>query len=269
MKSVGADFRSAGAQTKRINFDGTPAAYERITNDQILRETTMFDLLREADLYNLQLQNGLMAFDARYDNITPYGAASPNRQGFEVGLNWVGCKDAVKLNASYLSQSEIRGQGTLNLRNFARLDANATIAINKLLKWKKSIELTAGMRSDNTTRDGEAGVPSVDLQTDVLSLGFSANIVSDLDIVLGLQQHTYAGFEFVNQTDKYDQIINFTEFTVDGSQQMIGGGLRWNFSEKTYLMGQFNQFSQNNNLVDDVLPSYTINNFAFIYSMQF
>ena len=157
----------------------------------------------------------------------------------------------------------------MNLRNFARLDANATIAINKLLKLEKSIELTAGMRSDNTTRDGEAGVPSVDLQSDVLSLGFSANIVSDLDIVLGLQQHTYAGFEFVNQTDKYDQIINFTEFTVDGSQQMIGGGLRWNFSEKTYLMGQFNQFSQNNNLVDDVLPSYTINNFAFIYSMQF
>ncbi|HRG27226.1 MAG TPA: hypothetical protein PLJ00_04975 [Chitinophagales bacterium] len=269
MKSVGADFRSAGAQTKRINFDGTPAAYERITNDQILRETTMFDLLREADLYNLQLQNGLMAFDARYDNITPYGAASPNRQGFEVGLNWVGCKEAVKLNASFLSQSEIRGQGTLNLRNFARMDANATIAINKLVKWKKSIELTAGMRSDNTSRDGEAGVPSVELQTDVLSVGFSANIVSDLDIVLGLQQHTYAGFEFVNQTDKYDQIINFTEYTVDGSQQMIGGGLRWNFSEKTYLMGQFNQFSQNNNLVDDVLPSYTINNFAFIYSMQF
>ena len=127
---------------------------------------------------------------------------------------------------------------------------------------EKSIELTAGMRSDNTTRDGEAGVPSVDLQSDVLSLGFSANIVSDLDIVLGLQQHTYAGFEFVNQTDKYDQIINFTEFTVDGSQQMIGGGLRWNFSEKTYLMGQFNQFSQNNNLTAlTILLSFTVCNF--------
>ncbi len=269
MKSVDANFRSAGAQTKRINFDGTPAAYERITNDQVLRELTMFDLMRESDLYNLQLQTGLMAFDAKYDNITPFGAATPNRQGFELGLNWAGWHDAVKLNASYLAQSEIRGQGTLNLRNFTRMDANATIAINKLLKWNKSIELTAGMRSDNTSRAGEAGVPSVDLQTNVISLGISANVVSDLDLVFGIQQHTYAGFEFVNQTDKYDQIINFNEYTVDGSQQLIGGGLRWNFSEKTYLMGQFNQFSQNNNVVDDVLPSYSINNFAFIYSMKF
>ena len=269
MKSVDANFRSAGAQTKRINFDGTPAAYERITNDQVLRELTMFDLMRESDLYNLQLQTGLMAFDAKYDNITPFGAATPNRQGFELGLNWAGWHDAVKLNASYLAQSEIRGQGTLNLRNFTRMDANATIAINKLLKWNKAITLTAGMRSDNTSRAGEAGVPSVDLQTNVISLGINANVVSDLDLIFGIQQHTYAGFEFVNQTDKYDQIINFNEYTVDGSQQLIGGGLRWNFSEKTYLMGQFNQFSQNNNVVDDVLPSYSINNFAFIYSMKF
>ena len=269
MKSVDANFRSAGAQTKRINFDGTPAAYERITNDQVLRELTMFDLLREADLYNLQLQTGLMAFDAKYDNITSFGAATPNRQGFELGLNWAGWHDAVKLNASYLAQSEIRGQGTLNLRNFTRMDADATIAVNKLLKWNKKIELTAGMRSDNTNRDGEAGVPSVDLQTDVISLGFTANVVADLDIVFGFQQHSYLGFEFVNQTDKYDQIINFNEYVVDGSQQITGGGLRWNFSEKTYLMGQYNRFMQNNNLVGDVLPSYSINNFAFIYSMKF
>ncbi|MBK7442892.1 MAG: hypothetical protein IPI65_15575 [Bacteroidetes bacterium] len=68
------------------------------------------------------------------------------------------------------------------------------------------------------------------MQTDDFSLGFTANVVADLDIVFSFQQHSYLGFEFVNQTDKYDQIINFNEYVVDGSQQITGGGLRWNFS---------------------------------------
>jgi hypothetical protein len=269
MKSVGADFRSPGAQTKRINFDGIPSAFERITNDQVIRELNTLDLMREADLFNLQLQSGLMAFDPKYDNITPYGNASPNRQGYEIGINWMGWKKAVKLNAAYLSQTEIRGQGTLNLRAFTRMEVSGEIAINELLKWKKSIAIQAAMRSDKTARPGEAGVPSVDLTTDIISIGLSANIVSDLDVLIGLQQHTFAGFEFTNQVNAYDEIINFNEYKVDGSQQMIGGGLRWNFSEKAYLMGQYNQLSWNNNVVDDVLPSYTIGNFAFIYSMKF
>ena len=269
MKSVGADFRSPGAQTKRIDFNSAPAAFERITNDQVIRELTTLDLLREADLYNLQLQSGLMAFDPKYDNITPYGDASPNRQGYEIGINWLGWKNAVKLNAAYLAQTEIRGQGTLNLRDFTRMEVSGEIAINELLKWEKSISFQAAMRSDKTNRPGEGGVPSIDLTTDIMSIGLSANVVSDLEILVGMQQHTFAGLEFTNQVNAYDEIINFNEYTVDGSQQIIGGGLRWNFSEKAYLMGQYNQLSWNNNVADDVLPSYTIGNFAFIYSMKF
>lgn len=269
MKSVGVNFRSPGAQTKRINFEATPLAYERITNDQVIREINTLDLMREADLYNLQLQSGLMAFDPKYDNITPYGDATPNRQGFEVGLEWSGWKNAVKLNASYTAQTEIKGQGTLNLRNFTRMEAMGTIAINELVKLKNSIKLEVGLRSDNTSRPGESGVPSVDLNTNILSVGLSANIIADLDMLVGLQQHSFSGFEFTNQVNAYDEIINFREYTVDGNQQLVGGGLRWNFSEKAYLMGQYNQLSWNNNVVDDVLPSYTIGNFAFIYSMKF
>ncbi|MFN0276066.1 MAG: hypothetical protein ACKVPJ_09995 [Chitinophagales bacterium] len=269
MKSVGADFRSPGAQTKRISFNGVPAAYERITNDQIIREFTMLDLLRESDIYNLQLQNGLMEFDPKYDNITPYGEATPNRQGFVLGVNWSGLKSAVTLNAAYSVLSEVRGQGTLTKRDFTRMEAGTTLEIGKLLKIDKKITLDANTRSDATTRAGEAGVPSVDLQNRVLGIGISAEVVSQLEILLGIEQHTFSGFEFTNQVNAYDEIINFNEYIVDGDQQLWGAGLRWNFSEKTYIMGQFNQFSWNNFNTLDVTPSYKINDFAFIYSMKF
>ncbi len=269
MKSVGVDFRSPGAQTKRINFESYPASFERITNDQILRGLTSFDLLRESELYNLQLQDGLMAFDPKYDNITPFGDATPNRQGFETGLNWAGWNEAVKLNTSYLAQTEIRGQGTLIQREFNRISAGVEVEIGKLIKSKKDIIFQADFRQDATNRSGEAGVPDVDIQTDVISVGISAEIVSHLELLAGIQKHSYSGFEFINQVNIYDEIINFTEYPVDGDQQMWGAGARWNFSEKTYLMGQFNQFNLNNYNPLDVTPSYTINNFALIYSMKF
>lgn len=269
LKSVGADFRSPGAQTKRINFESFPASFERITNDQILRGFTSFDLLRESELYNLQLQNGLMDFNPGYDNITPYGDATPNRQGFETGLNWAGWKESVQLNFAFISQTEIRGQGTLVKREFNRMNAGAEIAIGKLLKSKKSIVLNADIRRDQTSRKGEAGVPDVDFNTDIISVGLSAEIISHLELCAGIQNHAYSGFEFSNQVNLYDEIINFTEYYANAEQRIWGAGARWNFSEKTYLMGQFNQFSLNNSNLLDVTPDYTINNFTLIYSMKF
>jgi hypothetical protein len=269
MKSVGADFRSPGAQTKRIAFNSLPAAYQRITNDQIIREFTMLDLFRESDLYNLQLQNKLMEFDPKYDNITPYGDATPNRQGYIVGFQWSGLKKALNINASYSVLSEIRGQGTVVKRNFNRLDAGTILEINKLAKIKKNIVVHCNVRNDATTREGEAGVPSVDLQSTILGLGISVEIVSKFELLSGIEHHTFSGFEFTNQLNTYGQIINFNEYIVDGDQQMWGAGLRWNFSEKTYLMAQFNQLTWNNLNTLDVTPSYNINNFACIYSMKF
>lgn len=269
MKSVGADFRSPGAQTKRLSFQSYPNAYERITNDQILREFTMLDIMREADLYNRQLQSGLMEYDPKYDNITPYGDATPNRQGIEAGLNWSGVDQAVALGVSFSSLTEVRGQGTTDLRNYTRLAADARINVGKLAKWNRKIVIEANLRQDNTSRPGEAGVPSVDLSTSIIGAGITAQIISQLDVLAGYQQHAFSGFEFVNQTNIYGEIINFTELNVDGDQGMWGAGLRWSFSDKVYLMGQINGFSWNENLTDALLPSYTISDFALIYSMKF
>ncbi|MFN3940781.1 MAG: hypothetical protein ACK4IY_09335, partial [Chitinophagales bacterium] len=156
MKSVGADFRSAGAQTKRLMFDTYPAAYNRITNAQILREFTMLDIMRESDLYNRQITNGLMAFDPKYNNINPYGDATPNRQGFETGINWTGLKDALRIETAIASFSEVRGQGTTDLRNFNRLSGSVELEIGKLLDWSRILSVKVNVQNDNTQRAGES-----------------------------------------------------------------------------------------------------------------
>jgi hypothetical protein len=269
-KSVGPEFRSPGAQTKRINFGALPAAFDRITNDQVLRPLTMLDIVRETSLFNLQLQNGLMVYDPRYDNITPYGAATPNRQGFHVGLAYVIPGEWIELGATMHALTEVRGQGTTNLREYNRMEAEAVIhAGDKFFANERLLDISFNTRSDATSRAAEIeGIPVVDMSTQVLGVGIEAEIISQLDIVMGFQSHTYSGFEFSNVTDNYGQVINFQELEVDGSQQMLGAGLRFRFSDKTYLTGQWSSFSTTDSL-NEVLPDYDINTISMIFSMYF
>ena len=69
LQRIGPDFRSPGSQTKRINYTAYPAAYQRITNDQILRPITMMDLMRESE----RMGNGRSKYEVRntkYERMT-------------------------------------------------------------------------------------------------------------------------------------------------------------------------------------------------------
>jgi hypothetical protein len=269
-KSVGPDFRSPGAQTKRINFESFPAAYDRITNDQVLRPLNMLDLVRETSLYNLQIQNGLMAFNPLYDNITPYGAATPNRQGFNIGLAYATQDEALELDAKMDMLTEVRGQGTTNLRSFNRMQFGGVYHIGKgLMNSNRLLDVSFNVRLDQTTRDADQeGIPVVDLSTNVIGAGIEAEIAPQFDIVAGIQLHSFSGFEFESVRDVYGQIVNFDELMADGSQQMYGAGIRFRFNEKVYLMAQWNSFEYTDASVETI-PDYKINDLAMIFSMKF
>jgi hypothetical protein len=114
---VESGFRSPGAQTRRINTDGALTAYQRLGNDQSLRSLNMLDLMRESNLYNMQLQTELMGYLPYYDNITPYGAATPNRQGFQM-IESGKCGDGKwNWNIAQMWMKETRGEGTTTRRN--------------------------------------------------------------------------------------------------------------------------------------------------------
>ncbi len=269
-KSVGPDFRSPGAQTKRINFGDYPASFARITNDQVLRPLTMMDLLRETSLYNLQIQNGLMAYNPVYDNITPYGAATPNRQGFNVGLDFISNDKNLEVGVGLIALTEIRGQGTTSLRSYNRTEANAVYhAGNSLFSGNRLLDISVNLRADQTSRDASvAEIPTVDLSTNIVGAGIEAEVIAQLDLVAGIQFHSYNGFEFTNRTNAYGTIINFDELMADGAQQMYGAGVRYRFNEKVYLMAQWNNFSISD-MIQETIPDYNINNIALIYSMKF
>ena len=267
-RSVGPDFRSVAAQTKRINFDANPRAFERITNDQVIRPLTILDLTRDAALYNMRVQTSLMSFDPRYDNISPYQDATPNRQGVTIGLSMKKSTLPVSAELSYGMYTEIRGEGTTDLRNFSRILGDVQVDVNKWLENKnRLLRVAASVRMDNTDRASEGNIPAVDLQTMTASVSGEIETIDNLDIILGFYQITYSGFEFTPLRDEFGQIIYFTEYETDGSQQLYGAGLRYRFTPKIEVSAMYDKFNQQDTMSD--LPAYSINTFGFIFKMDF
>lgn len=266
--SVGPDFRSPGAQTKQVDFNAFPRAYDRFTNDQVLRPFNYLDLLRDAAIYNMGMEANLMDMDPRYDNITPYGQATPNRQGITGTVNYKDKKDRFSITAAYLAQTEIRGQGTNLLRQFSRLSADLQLNAGSWFEqYKKSLVVDVHMHMDNTTRDAEGNVPGVDLQTNIISANLAAETCKQLDILFGMQLIQYSGFEFAPLRDDYGQILYFNPLETDGSELIAGGGLRYRFTNKISTSAVYSNYASENTL--STLPNYTIGTFAFIFKMDF
>ncbi len=269
VRNVEADFRSPGAQSKRINFGAIPAAYQRITNEQVLRPFTLYDLLRETDLYNLQLSSNLQAFDPRYDNITPYGDATPNRSGFIVETGRNDAAERYQVALRYAGFNELRGQGTLLTKQFTRIEAETRIHVNRFFSdYEKKIVVDAAYRNDQTSRDGEEGVRAVDLNSQVLNLGLEVEFARKLSAVFGYQDLQYGGFDYLPLRAAFDEIVFFNEYEVDGTETMLALGLRYTFSDTDHLSVQWNRYNSTN-AAGGLIPNYTIDQLAFLYVMKF
>ena len=265
---IGSAFRSPGAQTKRIDFAQQALAYTRITNNQELRPFTMLDLMRESSFYVLQLRPYLMDFAPKYDNITPYGDATPNRQGMIVRLRYEKKYSPITAEFAHYALQEMRGEGTLNPRNFTRNQFQAEVKVNEYFKnWKKRFNVSFNYRSDQTTREGEELVRGVDLKTNVLSTGFEWEVLPSFDLMFGLQQIAYQGFDYTAVRNNFSEIFNFNEYEVDGEETMLAYGARYRFSEKTFISAQMSRFNTQNKL--STLPAYDLNQFMLLFQMKF
>ena len=267
-KYVSSDFRSPGAQTKRVNYNYQPSSFGRITNDQVVRNLTAFDLMRESNAYNRQLSSNLMLIQPKYDNITPYGTATPNRQGLTVNAKYVYPAQLFDVVATQLLLQETRGEGTLLPRKFRRTEVKATAHLNKRFGSKEKLfDVTLRFRNDNTSRKAEENVRAVDLSTQIFSIGVEYEFWENWDVMLGLQQIEFNGFDYTAVRNNFSEIYNFKEYQTDGNEFMEALGVRYRFSDKSSLSVNLSNFK--NNDAFDTTQKYNIRQFMLLYQMNF
>ena len=268
LKYVSSDFRSMGAQTKRVNFNGQLNAFQRVGNEQALRPVSMIDLMRESGLYTMQLQTNLMAFAPQYDNITPYGDATPNRQAMILSAGYDKKNNPLNANINYYRGQEVRGEGTTTLRNYERYELNASFNAKQYIGSKdKEASVQVRFRNDRTTRQGSESVPSVDLTSQTMTAGFDYELKKQWHLLGAFQMLTYEGFEINSVRDENQEIFNFTELNLTGSEQLASIGAKYTFSDKSFLSVQYYQFLNSTNQLDEAL--YSNKQWMLLYQINF
>jgi hypothetical protein len=251
-REVGANFRSPGAQTKRIQFNSAPQAYQRYTNDQVVRTLSSYDLLRDGTLYNTQLQSGLMAFDPKYGNALPYGLATPNRRGVNVGVEWSTPGDEVQIDANYNRMQDIVGQGTDDLRNFNVVTSHLTLNIHNLFDWERVVRISGFYSMEGTRRNSTPDYAAVDLQNQLMDVSFEWEFYRKLSILGEWRQLSAVGNELYAVRDEYTRVTDFTAVRYNAVETLFGGGLQYKFNDKIFAQVFYQAFDWQDTELNDL-----------------
>ena len=262
---VDPNFRSAGAQTRRLSFDeeNFPTIYPYYTNSQVDRPISIFDLLADENIYNQELQGNLMLFNPVYSNVLPYGDATPNRHGFylQSEVNYKVIKG--KLNTGFFQ--EIIGQGTPTKRDFTMLKTAMNIKINELVKLKKEVSISLASENEFTNRKTDT-LSQIRLYSHQLTIFGNLEIVDKLFLQGSFKQFYAKGNEFLTQRNNYGVINNFILMDYGFTDHLISGGILYNIKKNVYANLQYNWWGKTFN--SDESSNFNYNRLLFILSVK-
>lgn len=277
-RSVDTEFRSPGAQTRRINTAQTPSVFSNgsVLPDSSLAPRTVnyYDRFTQEDIYTGGIQNSLAEFDPTFDNVTPFGDATPNRTGIQFKASRGTTSDAFSLDVEVLALSEVDGDNTLvgstltqqEPREFLEINSGLNINVGKLLGSKRRIAVGGGFQMDQTTRGGSE---SVDLTSTVIDGSLAVEVLEKFDLLAGYKVFTAEGNEFTRQIADNNFTYNSIEnVNYDRTQTMLSFGARFRFTEKAALNLNYNIVTlDDDQTVED--DNYGINQLFLNYTMTF
>lgn len=267
VRNIGPDFFSIAAQSKRVDFGRQKAFFNRFGNEQMVRNTSLFDLNRDRSLYTYALSDVLMPYDPRYANAMPYGRATANRRGIWLGLDHGSEESAFEGGLEFNLMQEIRGQGTFELKTFNLLRIHENIHIHKLIDREEAITITLGYQLEQTRRGG-VDVEQVNLNTNLLDAGLQIELFDNFDLLFGAKILTANGSDYVADIIRYNVVRDFPPRTeYDDNETLLAAGIRYRFKEGIYLSIQWDRFSFSRASNPDL--DYRIDQPFILYNMNF
>lgn len=270
--NIGNGFRSAGAQTRRINSLQSSQLFNNVAVDTngalVSRDLAYYDRFTQEDVYQSGVNYKLGLYTPAFDNVMPYGAATPNRKGFVVDVVRGKKEDAFNFTVGLASLSEIVADSTTDseFRNFLSLNSGVNVNLGKVLDIKRRIVLSAGYQFEQTTR---GGVESIDLTSNVIDAGLDVEVVNKVDLMVGYKVFSAVG----NEYQMAYAPNNFTRELVatpdyDISEDYLSFGGRFRFTDNAALTLNYNINSFTNGLTDNK-DDFNINQLFLNYTMKF
>lgn len=266
--NVGPGFRSVGAQSKRVNFEAINLLYGRYMNAQNLRSITSLDLAQDASLYRNNFNPDLDVYLPWFDNIRPYGEATPNRKGLDAKITYKDAGDKVQVTGNLLLQNEVVGQGIESLRQFtgSKIDLNLNLA--KMIGWtKKDLSFNVSHSMQRTRRTSDIVQANIDLKSSVLDLGLQWEFAKDFDLILTYRNLSGKGNEFWNQRNGLTEVIDFKPLQVQLKETILMSGIRYRFSDKNQIQAMWQKLKWTDKA--GTLQPFSMEQIAVVYILNF
>jgi hypothetical protein len=264
-REVGALFSSPGAQTRRINDINQVELFKSYNNLSQIREATLFDRYTTEGLYNQSIRPVLGTFLPEYNNLTPYGAATPNRKGLTVKVNLKEKEKIVSADFATEMLTEVLGEGTKELRTFMGMRGGVLLNVNKLVKFKKSIVLSGGYRNEQTTRAGDA---KVDLSSTIIDAGLTVEVLKGFDLIGGYKAISASGNEYTTTRNQDSGLsTGYLNRSINKNEGVVTGGFRYRFNNKTFFTVNYQKLAYRNEKIKGI--NYNIDQLFFNYTLVF
>lgn len=267
-RNVGFNFISAASQTRRIFDNGVPSVFGSINANTAFRTPSLFDRYSQEALYNQRLSPTLMYYNPRYNLATPYGLATPNRQGFSLELGAIDEKKwyEYKVRAEYLQ--EVVGEGVADKRTFLVARGGTKLKLAQLLSKSKDIDLVIGGRYESSSRDDAL----VDFSTIQIDAGLDVEFANNLYLQVGYKALNSSGSELIGFRNEFNEIDTYTEFSSDQmnseiSESTVSAGLKWHFAK--YSIFSFSAHFTSLKNTDNSDVDYSIDEYFFGYTLKF
>ena len=262
---VDPNFRSAGAQTRRLDYNNINSIYPNYTNMSLIRPPSIFDLMSDNIWYNQEISSTLMIFNPIYSNVLPYGEATPNRSGIYLNAkaNNIDKKYIAKINVGYFR--EVIGQGTDDKRNFSLLKGYLKVNFDRLLNWNKELSFYISSNSEISARSG-GELSSLNLFSNHINVSVNAEIVEKLFIQTSYNMFVANGNEFITQRDNYGNITYFTKTQIDQKEHVVSTGMMYKFRKSVYANLNYNSWAMK--FFDLPYEDYKYNRLVLILSVE-
>ena len=275
---VGAQFSSPAAQTARLNIDQnnqisqnpnphpiqSPSLFGQLNNNTSVRNITLNDRLTDESLYNRSVSPILYNYLPQYGNITPYGDATPNRQGMTFGVASDTSAKVIKGEVRADLFSEIIGEGVVDKRKYTSFKGGLFFNFGKLLKTDRRLSVNFGARQENTTRGGAA---PVNFKSLLIDLGGSFEVLKKLDLLVGVKLLNASGNEYLSIRDQFNLLSYFPAYKLNLNETIYSFGFRVRFGDRSYFTTNYNVSNYKD--TQAINYNYNINQLFFNYTLIF
>lgn len=271
-KNVDPSFRAPGAQSRRINTAQAAQVFPTNMVDaagaQVIRNPLLYDRFTQENIYKQGISHRLEGYNPAFNNVNPYGDATPNRKGFVLSAARGDKKDAFSFDfkGQMLTEIEADLNSDNNLRNFTSITSGVLVNVSKIAELKNDLYLSFGYQSEKTTREG---TEKVDLSSSILDASLSYEFVKDVDLLLGYKGYLAKGNEYYMGYDR----LNYTRGLIDrpeynSTESVISLGGRFRFTDKSAVTLNYSLVEAQNTLTT-INDNYKWSQLFVNYTMKF